>query len=366
MNPTHLRTLAALAGPDKRSEEGRRSLWIEGDGDVLTATVTTANGTRVSLECPQFEIVKPRSVDARHLSRAIAAARNDVEITGTDAARLSLSTLLPRAVPWSASVVSFPDSAPPKVTPDPDTGRSCRLAADDVAALEWVASIAPLPPHRYGISVVQCDEAPDGSRVWVATDGNRMHVAPAPSDAPVTPAKAAGKLSAEFARLACRLMPRGFTLHTTPGHVVAANGVWRLQAVRVVADFPDWRAVLPASTPERATVEADKLRAPMPAFIRITKDNPNAAVPLTLIAGAFRCRVKVPDVGESEAMVPLVSPPTSWTVRGLRARFLLDALRDAADAVTVEATGRWDDPVLLHRVDRRMAVLMPVRMDGQA
>lgn len=46
MNPTHLRTLACLAGPDKRGGSGRRSVLLHGDGDVLTASVTTATEPR--------------------------------------------------------------------------------------------------------------------------------------------------------------------------------------------------------------------------------------------------------------------------------------------------------------------------------
>jgi len=364
MNPVHLRTLARLAGPDKRGDSGRRSVVLHGDGDVLTASVTTADRVRVDLMNPQFAIVGPVDVDARHLLRAIASARNDIEVTSPESGRLALSTLLPRATPWRAVIAALSGSPPPRTATTPESAHSCRLSAEDVARLEWVAAIAPTAPSRHGLHVVECEKNNDGDYEWIATDGARLHVAPAPPSAPPTPARDDGKLPAAFAQLARRLMPRGFVLPTTPGHVVAANGVWRLESARIVVDFPSWRGVLPASQPECMTVDADRLRAPLPSFIALTKDSDAVALRMDVEAGALRCRVRVKNVGNSEATVPLVTPPTSWTARGLRARFLLDALRDADGTVEVKATPKWDGPVTVTRGDGRWAVLMPMRMDG--
>jgi len=211
------------------------------------------------------------------------------------------------------------------------------IPSQDWPALDVVdvPADAPLLPD---LSPVACAVSSDESRpalngisigdgVAVATDGHRLHTAPASHDGePVTLHR----------RALAALGALGGTLrYTIDGqHIGVAGPVGTRTVRRVQEAFPDWRRVLPDATEHALTID----RAALVQAIRrvsVVGGGKNALLRLSVADGVVVLEMTHPDMGDARAELESVEASGDVGAVGFNPRYLLEAL-DAVNGDTVE------------------------------
>ena len=299
-----------------------RSASATGNASPIACILLRADGDRLHLQATDYDMTASASIaregnDALEVlipARALAAvvgalpAVVSVEVTaagGTDdriTIRAGSSVWHLSGIPaheWPAvDVVDVPADAP---------------SLPDLSAVECAVSTDESRPALNGVCI--------GGGVAVATDGHRLHTAPAVHDGePVTLHRRA------LAALAALGTPLTFAVEDR--QIGIAGPVGTLTVRRVEEAFPDWRRVMPDGTEHALTLDRSDLIA---AIRRVSALGTGKHALLRLSAADGVCVLEMvdPELGDSRAELDCIDGdlrPVTCDAVGFNPRYLLDAL----------------------------------------
>jgi DNA polymerase III subunit beta len=205
-------------------------------------------------------------------------------------------------------------------------------------------------PHLNGVCL-------DLDRI-VATDGHRLHMAPAPTrlNGPLL-------LPLEAAQTLARVLAVGeqVVIARAGEHVRFGAGHWQLTTKLVDARFPPCDKVVPVEGAQPVNVQLEKALFSK-ALARVSRLTKSKAVRLR-INGAITITSSDPDLGEAEVMVPVVMSDHAGEdlVLGVDPSYLRDAVGSSGETFRMSFNGP-SDAIPLDLDGDRVAVVMPFRL----
>lgn len=192
----------------------------------------------------------------------------------------------------------------------------------------------------------------------VATDGHRLHLAPAPSNLgePIL-------VPLDAAKVLCRILTAGeqVVLARTDKHIRFGIAGWQLTSKLVDCRFPPFEKVVPARDSQTTHLTVDHGLFTK-ALNRVSRISKNAPVRLT-INGVINIATSDPDLGEAEVVVPAVENDHEGDdlVTGVAPAYLRDAVGKKGGNLEWSFGGSTD-AIRLDLSGDRVAVVMPVRL----
>lgn len=309
----------------------------------------------------------------------------DYDLTASASVAVSASAPVHVAIPAAALfavVAALPRGA--TVTLDQPSGASSLTVQaggsvwhlTGVPAVEWPAvdtvDVADDAQALPDLSPVVCAVSSDESRpalngicigggVAVATDGHRLHTAPAvdsPDEPVIVHRRALSALSALGA-------PLRYAVEV--GQVGIAGPVGSLTVRRPLEAFPDWKRVVPTTSEAEITADADALRSAVRTCTALLAGK-HALLRLEVRDGdALTVSTTHPDLGDAQAEVSVQCDSDTVGPIGCNPAYLLDALAAVAPSGGEVRIGCADSfaPMVVRGVgaaDGPVAVVMPMRL----
>jgi DNA polymerase-3 subunit beta len=372
-----VRALSQLAGVTlfRAKEPIDECIAVHGDADRLRLRVARS-GFWLLLDLPAAGEFAETWINARALLDCVRAFKGEILISRLTKSRLAVEQGADRFElhTMDATVRPMPD-------PLVSDARLLVAAADLRALFDRVGPYIAPEDNRYGLNGMSWEFA-DGRLLGVGTDGYRLGMARVGASGALGIPKGAivsayairaiqslslaGDVAITFA-MTMGVRPNRVTKEDEPYtsgammRVEWAGGV--LHARLVLAEFPDWRRVIPEAFPNAITVDRDALVTAVRRGGKMCRDS-SRSMRVTPKDGALTFASRSLTIGTAQASVP-AGLAGAAPVFGLNRDFLLASLRTMpAGPVVIEPTAPLGPCRLRSLVDPSIeAIVMPVRLD---